>query len=179
MENDQLNGATPSYWNSVLIAGIITAIVYSALGILSSYMMLKSSSAYQALGIFVCLISSMAGVIANRHYAKEFDISYSLGKGALIGFLAAIVAVIVGTVISLIWTTVIDPGLNDAVYQAQISAMEAQGMSQEQIDMALSFSPEPGSTTAVLMGVGIGILGLGIVNVISGIISAKIFASEE
>ncbi|HCD50803.1 MAG TPA: hypothetical protein DEQ34_00045, partial [Balneolaceae bacterium] len=104
---------------------------------------------------------------------------YSLGKGALIGFLAAIVAVIVGTVISLIWTTVIDPGLNDAVYQAQISAMEAQGMSQEQIDMALSFSPEPGSTTAVLMGVGIGILGLGIVNVISGIISAKIFASEE
>ena len=63
MENDQLNGATPSYWNSVLIAGIITAIVYSALGILSSYMMLKSSSASQALGIFVCLISSMAGVI--------------------------------------------------------------------------------------------------------------------
>jgi hypothetical protein len=57
--------------------------------------------------------------------------------------------------------------------------MEAQGLTQDQIEQALAFSPDPGSLNGILIQFGIGFVSLSIINVISGIISAKIFAKEE
>ena len=72
-----------------------------------------------------------------------------------------------------------DTGMNEALMQSTIATLEAQGLTQDQIDQALSFSPEPGSMNAILIQFAIGFGSLSIINVISGMISAKIFAKEE
>ena len=180
MTTETTHHGMPSYWNAVITAGLITAIVYSVIGLASAYLTIAGSSgAGQGLGIGACLISSIAGVIANRMYAKGFNLTYPIGKGALLGFLAGLVTLIVGTVISLFWTEIIDTGMNEALMQSNIATFEAQGLTQDQIDQALSFSPEPGSMNAILIQFAIGFGSLSIINVISGMISAKIFAKEE
>lgn len=180
MSSETTYHGMPSYWNAVITAGLITAIVYSVIGLASAYLTINGSTgAGQGLGITACLVSSIAGVISNRMYAKGFNLTYPIGKGALLGFLAALVTLLVGTAISLFWTQIIDTGMNDALMEAQILTMEAQGLTQDQIEQALAFSPDPGSLNGILIQFGIGFVSLSIINVISGIISAKIFAKEE
>ncbi|MCG8373035.1 MAG: hypothetical protein MI700_05860, partial [Balneolales bacterium] len=89
------------------------------------------------------------------------------------------VGTIVGTVINLIWTYVIDTNLTQNFYDWQIRDLETQNLPQEQFEMALNFIPEPGSISALLWVIGFGLIGFGIVNLITGIIAAKVFASEE
>lgn len=180
MDSEQIPSKNPNYWPSVAIAGLATAVIYSGMGLLSGYLTLGgSATAGQITGVLTCLIGAVGGFIVNWHYANEYDITYKIGKGALLGFLTAVAAVVFGTLVSLIWTNLIDPGLNQALYDVQIETLEQQGMSQEQIDMAMSFTPKPGSTGYLLTQVGMGLVGLGIFNAISGLIGAKIFASEE
>lgn len=180
MTTETTHHGMPSYWNAVITAGLITAIVYIIIGLASSYLTIGGSTgAGQGLGISACLVSSIAGVIANRLYAKGFNLTYPIGKGALLGFLAGLVTLIVGTAISLFWTEIIDTGMNDALMQSTIANLETQGLTQDQIDQALSLSLEPGSMIYILVQFGIGFVSLSIINVISGIISAKIFAKEE
>lgn len=59
------------------------------------------------------------------------------------------------------------------------SELEAQNLPAEQFEMALNFIPEPGSMSTLVWTIGIGIVALGVLNLISGIIGAKVFASEE
>lgn len=180
MDNEQVQTENPNYWPSVAIAGLATAVIYSGMGLLSGYLTIGgSATAGQVTGILTCLIGAVGGFIVNWHYANEYEITYKIGKGALLGFLTAVAAVVFGTLISLIWTNLIDPNLNQALYDAQLTTLEQQGMSQEQIDMAMSFSPKPGTTGYLVAQVGMGLLGLGIFNAITGLIGAKIFASEE
>lgn len=73
----------------------------------------------------------------------------------------------------------VDPELNQAVYDWSVRNLEAQNLPAEQFEMALNFIPEPGSMSTLLWGLGIGIVVLGILNMISGIIGAKVFAKEE
>ncbi|MTI89291.1 MAG: DUF4199 domain-containing protein [Balneolaceae bacterium] len=180
MDNEYMVDETPSYWPSVLVAGIITGIIFSVVGLIGSYTTIGGSTTMATVsGIAACLLGALGGIIVNWHYAKENDITYTIGKGALLGFLTAVLAIVISTVIGQLWTLIIDPDLNQALYNAQIDNYEAQGMTQDQIDMALQFSPKPGTSTYLLVQVGMGLLMMGIVNAITGLIGAKIFASEE
>lgn len=182
MENEQVQ---PSYWQSVMIGAITIAIIMAVMGTVSQYMMISSEptgssfNMSQAIGMLVCLIAAIGGVISTRHFAKTYDIAFPIGKGAVIGLFTGIIGVIISTVLALIWTSIIDPGLNQAVYDWQVANLEAQNLPQAQMDMAMGFIPEPGSTSALMWQVGIGLLAIGILNLISGMIGAKIFASEE
>lgn len=174
-----------SYWPSVMIGALIIGLILSILGIISQYMTINSEptgtafSLAQGIGTMACLFAAVGGFISTRHYAKEFEITFPIGKGALIGFMTGLVGVLVSTVISLIWQYIVDPELNQAVYDWTIRNLEAMNLPQEQFEMQLNFIPEPGAMSSLLVGVGIGIVAVGILNLISGIIGAKVFASEE
>lgn len=174
-----------SYWPSVMIGALIIGLILSILGIISQYMTINSEptgtafSLAQGIGTMACLFAAVGGFISTRHYAKEFEITFPIGKGALIGFMTGLVGVLVSTVISLIWQYIVDPELNQAVYDWTIRNLEAMNLPQEQFEMQLNFIPEPGAMPSLLVGVGIGIVAVGILNLISGIIGAKVFASEE
>jgi len=175
----------PSYWPSVMIGALIIGLIMSVLGIVSQYMTIGSEptgsafSLAQGVGTLACLIAAIGGIISTRHYAKENEITFPIGKGALIGFMTGLVGVLISTVISLIWQYVIDPELNQAVYDWSIRNLEAMNLPAEQLEMQMNFIPEPGAMSSLLWAVGIGIVAVGILNLISGIIGAKIFAAEE
>lgn len=182
LENEQVQA---SYWNSVTIGGFIIAIIMSVMGLVSQYMTISSEptgaqfNMASLLGTVACLIAAVGGIISTRHYAKTYDITFPIGTGALIGFLTGAAGVILSTIISVIWTSVIDPGLNQAVYDWQIANLEAQNLPAEQMEMAMSFMPEPGSMTTLLVQAGIGLVVIGILNLVTGMIGAKLFASED
>jgi len=182
MENEEMK---PSYWPSVIQAAIIIGVIMVVIGLISQYMTISSEptgaqfNMSQLVGIFSCLIAAIGGIIATRQYAKNNDVTFPIGTGALIGFLTGFIGVLISSVINLIWTFIVDPNLNQQVYDWQIANLEAQNLPDAQLDLALSFIPEPGSMATILWGILILILAIGIVNTISGMIGAKIFASEE
>ena len=184
-EQTTMGNGTPSYWNSVLIGGLIIALIMTVLGLVSQYMTInsepvgKSFGMGQAIGTIACLIAAIGGFISTRHYAKENDITFKLGKGALIGLFVGIVGVVASTVLSLLWTSIIDPDLNQALYNWSVANLDAQNLPREQYEMMLGFIPEPGSIKTIITSMAIGLVVVGVLNAISGMIGAKVFASEE
>jgi len=182
---EQFQEENPSYWSAVMVAGVITGILYSVLGIISAYVTVNSEpgaifGAGTAIGTLACLLAGVGGIIVNRQYAKEHDVTYKIGKGALLGLLTSVAAVVIATVFSLIWMYVIDPDLQQALYDWQIANLEAiPNMTDEMLEQQINNIPEPGSMKGILMSSGFGLIGLAIVNVITGLIGAKIYASEE
>lgn len=185
MENDTMENESPSYWTSVLIGALVVGLLTTILSIVSQYMTISSEptgssfNLSQIIGVFSCFVGAIGGVIATRHYAKEYDITFPIGKGALIGLFTGLIAVVISAIIGLIWMYVIDTGLADAFYEWQIANLEAQNMTDDQMEMAMGFIPQPGSTSALVWSTAIGFVLMGILNTISGLIGAKIFASEE
>lgn len=181
MENEQVQ---PSYWNSVIIASLITAIVITVLSLIGGYITLGSEpsgslfNTAQIFGMLGCLIGAMGGIIVNWHYAKEYNITYPIGKGALLGLLVGLGATIVSVVLGKIWN-LIDPSYMQALLDWNIANLEAMNMPDEARESAIEGMGDPNSFKTVAFQSLILFISLGIVNVISGMIGAKIFASEE
>jgi hypothetical protein len=69
--------------------------------------------------------------------------------------------------------------MNEAIIEATLKSFEDQGLSQEEIDMAQSFFPDPNSLVGLIITFLSALAMYVVINLISGIISAKIFAKEE
>lgn len=185
MENDKMESGTPSYWSAVLTGALVIALITAVLGIASQYMIIGSEpvgSAFtlgQGVGSFACLFALIGGIIATRQYAKEYQITFTIGKGALIGLLTGVIGALISSVITLLWNYVIDPELTQAVYDWSIANLEAQNMTQDQLEATMAFIPKPGGLSSILWQSLIGVVTFGIMNAISGLVGAKIFASEE
>lgn len=183
MENEQVETA-PSYWNSVVIASLITAIIVTVFGIIGGYMTLGTEpegsffSSSQLLGTIGCLIGSLGGVFANWHYSNENDLTYKIGKGALIGLLVGLGATIFTVILSQLWT-VIDPSYQKALIDWNVQNIQAMQIPDASKEAALEGMKDPNSIKNIALQALYMFIGLGIVNVISGLIGAKIFASEE
>ncbi|MDR9419517.1 DUF4199 family protein [Gracilimonas sp.] len=181
MENEQVQ---PSYWNSVIIASLMVGIVVSLFSIIGGYMMLgnepdgamfNSSQLFQALG---CLIGAFGGIFVNWHYAKGYDITYKIGKGALLGLLVGLIGTIFTVAITQLWN-VIDPSYQEALMEWSRQNVEAMQMTAEMKEQMMARMEDPYSLSNIAIGALTMFAGLGILNVISGLIGAKVFASEE
>ena len=178
MTTETTHHGMPSYWNAVITAGLITGTILTVIQLTTSYMTIAGSSA-TGMAIIGCLIASIAGIISNWMYAKGYDLTYPIGKGALLGVFSGIITSIVTFSLSLFWTKVIDTGMNEAIIEATLKSFEDQGLSQEEIDMAQSFIPDPNSLVGLIITFLSALAMYVAINLISGIISAKIFAKEE
>lgn len=178
MTTETTHHGMPSYWNAVITAGLITGTILTVIQLTTSYMTIAGSSA-TGMPIIGCLIASIAGIISNWMYAKGYDLTYPIGKGALLGVFSGIITSIVTFSLSLFWTKVIDTGMNEAIIEATLKSFEDQGLSQEEIDMAQSFIPDPNSLVGLIITFLLALAMYVVINLISGIISAKIFAKEE
>lgn len=181
MENEQTQ---PSYWNSVILASLITAIVVTAFSLIGGYMTLGTEpsgsffSSAQLFSTIGCLVGALGGLFANWHYVKENDVTYKIGKGALLGLMVGLGATIFSVIISQIWN-VIDPGFQEALIEWNIQNLEAMQMPAEAREQAMAGFDDPNSLKNIGLQALFTFIGLGIVNVISGLIGAKVFASEE
>ncbi|MEX2478476.1 MAG: DUF4199 family protein [Gracilimonas sp.] len=181
MENEQVQ---PSYWNSVIIASLLTAIIITAFSLIGGYMTLGTEpsgsffSSAQLFGTIGCLVGALGGLFANWHYVKENKVTYKIGKGALIGLFVGLVATIFSVIIGQIWN-VLDPGYQEALIEWNIQNLEAMQMPAEAREQAIAGFDDPNSLSNIGLQALFTFIGLGIVNVISGLIGAKVFASEE
>jgi hypothetical protein len=183
MENENAQ-ENPSYWSSVIIASLVVGIVVTAFALIGGYMTLGTEatgsffSSAQLWGTIGCLVGAIGGVIANWHYTKEYNVTYKIGKGALIGLFVGLGATIVAVILGQIWN-IIDPSYQQALVDWNIQNFEAMQMPAEAKEQAIAGMEDPNSLKNIGLQAVFTFVGLGIMNVISGLVGAKIFASEE
>lgn len=181
---------TPSYWNSVLITGIIVGTISYLLPVIFGYVAINtepSGSIFQlmipALGVcFSCLIGAFGGMISVWHYAKTNEIVMKLGRGALIGFITGVAIAFFGLIVSQLWYFV-DPDFAVKLQDSMVAIIEAIDMPEEQkqsqIDMMASqYAMNESFLGTILSFAGSAIL-YGILNCLTGMLGVKLFAEEE
>lgn len=186
MENEQ---AQPSYWQSVTIAAMIVGVVTTVIGMGLLYYVAGSEPSMGVMMIsglsipITCLIGLIGGILATRHYAKTYDVTFPIGTGALIGLFTGILAAVIGGVLGQIWSFV-DPTLMERFADTMIGAFEMndqipEASKDEMITSMQESFDQQNSIGGILKGIAINAGVLGFVNLLSGMIGAKVFASEE
>jgi len=135
-----------SYWPSVQRYGLLGALVMIAFTLVS--MLLGAGDPTKSggfLGILIFLVSvvlylGIGGLAIRSHRDQDLGGFVSFGRAFRVGFLAILIAAILAALFQLLYTTVIEPNYFDDLVDKMITMYEEQGMTEEQIDMALSFS---------------------------------------
>lgn len=179
-QTEQFNGVeeNPSYWASIGIAGLIFGIVIFALQTALQYMMAGGSTGFifsSIAGIVVCLIGAFGGMLAVWHYSNEYDITFKLGKGALIGVLTGLAVAIVYLILMNLWHF-IDPNLQKEIMETTIDKMQAANVPDERIE-AIKQGMKQGQSLGRQLLWTFPIYA--ILNLITGMIGVPLFAKEE
>jgi hypothetical protein len=183
----------PSFIMPALINALIVGVGLTVLSLILTYSTIggePSGSMFGPLSFLqfgVCLVSAIAGVFAVKGFAKMDGVELTLGKGAIIGLVTALFLAVVTTLLSYVWNQIIDPSLMDSMKDYMVKNMEmffekSGSMSAEAIDKILG-DMEKGfedqkTILGILKGFGFSILGYGVVNAISGMITAKIVSKD-
>lgn len=185
-----MNNEQPSYWNSVIVGALFSAIVIFVVSLISGYMTIKAEpsasvlSPGQLVGIVSCLIGALGGWVATRHYATTYDINFPLGKGAVIGLLAGIAAGIISALLSQIWTF-IDTGYVQGIVDSTIANLEVNTMIPDDLKEEIIEETEKklqdqfSSFSGIAIGSAISAATFGILNLLSGMVGAKMYGSED
>lgn len=177
-QNQFTEAEEPSYWNSVALAALLFAIVAFGLNTVLQYAMVSGSSGplfSMGAGFAVCLIAAFGGMLAVWHYANEYDITFKLGKGALIGLLTGVGIAILALALGRLWQ-MIDPGLHQQIVENALEKLNNSNLSEAQVEAAKQRVKEGSS---LLMQLLVSVLMYGIPNIITGMIGVPLFAKEE
>lgn len=179
------NQPDPSYWISVTTAGLIFGIITFVLSIITGYATINSEptgsffSPAQLIGVLACLVGAFGGMLATWHYAREYDVPIKLGRGALIGFLTGVCITIVSVILSQLWQF-IDPDMTQKIIDSTIANMEEMDMPEGQKQQMIDATVEGiRSNNSIGMQLLWGLPINGILNLITGMIGAKIFGKQE
>ncbi len=135
--------------------GLISAIISIALFLVMSVTKMDMQGPGRWLGIPIGIILI---VLAHKYYKDNGDGFMSYGQGIGIAFWMALVSSAISSVFTYIYVKFVDTGFVDMMKDQQIQAMEEQGMSDAQIDQAMSFSsvfftPEAMLIMGLIMGI--------------------------
>lgn len=174
----------PSYWNSVAIGGVIFGGIVFALYLVAAYATINSEpsgslfSPTQLIGVLGCLFGAFGGMLAIWHYAGNYNISVTLGRGSLIGFLTGIAIAVVYVILTELWTFV-DPDMTQQVVESTIANLEQSDLPEQQkqqfIDLTAGSREGEGIGSQLLSNIPL----YGILNLITGMIGAKVFGQNE
>lgn len=171
-----------SYWTSVFLAGILFGLVSFALTIAIGYYQINSGSAggvgFSSIsGGVVCLLTAFGGMLAVWHYLKEGPAGISIGKGAVIGLLTGILIGIISFLLTRIWMS-IDPAYASKLLEMRITAATNNPNLNDQQRQQISDMMHSGGGIMII-GYIIGIAFEGVVNLLTGMVGAKLFSKDE
>ncbi len=174
------------YWPSIGIVGAIFSLITFVGGLFFGYQQINSEptgsffSPFMISSGVICLITSIAGLIAVWHFTKEVSPSLKLGQGAVIGFLTGAVIVVVSVLLSELWVLLIDPEYNEKMLESMIANFEAMDMPQStKDDMIDAMAESMESQQSLLRQIFIGVPITGIINLITALIGVAIFAEKK
>lgn len=179
----------PNYWPSVIIGALLIAIVIFVVSLFSSYMVINTAPSgelfgpAQVIGSVSCLLGIFGGFAAVVHYAKTNNVSFTVGRGALIGLLTGLVAAVFVALLNELWQ-LIDPSYARNFIDASIANLEAMSIPDEQKKQLIEATAEKlekqfNTVNGVLLGTGISMITFGILNLLSGMVGAKIFGKSD
>ena len=120
--------------NQGLKLGLLTglaSIVYSFI------LYLTGLSHVRALG-WITILIFLVGIVVAQLSAGKNQQTFGYGKAFLVGLVVVIVAGLLANVYGYINLSYIDTGLMDFILEQQAMSLQAQGLSEEQIDARLS-----------------------------------------
>lgn len=177
-----------SFISSALIMGIIFALIASVVSTVMSYNIISSEPSMttmimtSVISLVSCLIGAFAGMMAVRHYVKQFNVPMKMGRGAVIGLTTGVFVALFITLISFIWTTLIDPAFTDKLMEAIVASMDSMGggadMSEATDSIYEQFEAQK-TLVGQLQGFGMNALVLGALNALTGLLGVKFFAPKE
>lgn len=100
--------------------------------------------------------------LAQKYYKEEGDGFMTIGQGVGIGFWAGLISGVISGVFTYIYIQFIDATFIEKIRQAQIDAMQQQGMSDAQMEQAMQFGSMFTSPLAMLFFTLFGSLVLGV-----------------
>lgn len=86
------------------------------------------------------IFSVAALVLAQRNFKAEGDGFMTYGQGVGIGFWITLVSLLVGALFTYVYANIIDPATMETFYDRQYESMQDRGMSDEQIEVAVSWT---------------------------------------
>ena len=155
-----MNTQNVSPWSTAFKYGIIVFIINAVIGLIFWFLGMKLSQLPFWIGVVMFFIFALMAMKAHR---EDLGGHISYGKALGVGVLMALVASILSAIYSYIFTTVIDPEIVDLAMAQQEEKMIERGMSEAQIDQAMSMSekfmnPMAMSLVNLIMGFLLGLI---------------------
>ena len=183
MEPEQNN----NYWNAAGKAGAIFGGIVFLVSLIGSYITIHSEPTGSILSGTIltsaigCLIGAFGGVLAIKMYINEYGTEMKIGKGAVIGLVTGIMMALIFQVLTLIWPMV-DSSYIDNLQAAMIANLEMmeqipEAQREEMIDAMYTQMQNYYSAANILQSLIMGFLSYGLLNLISGLLSAKIMGT--
>lgn len=173
------------YMPSVGLVGVIFSLITFVAGLFFGYQQINSEPSGSFFTPFmlssgvICLITSVAGLIAVWHFTREVSQALKLGQGAVIGFLTGAVIVLVSVVLSELWVMLIDPDYTDKILRSLIANIEEMDIpSSTKNDMIDAMAESLNSGQSFFRQIFMGIPVTGLINLITALIGVKIFAEK-
>lgn len=104
------------------------------------------------------IISIVILVLAHKNFKESNDGFMSYGQGVGIAFWVALLSTVIAGLFTWLYANVIDPATMDSFYDLQREQMETQGMSDDQIDMAVTWTRNLFWPMYFFMGIFFGVL---------------------
>lgn len=122
---------------------------------------------YSLIGIGVAIWAITTAIRTDRdqQLGGYIDLSRCIGIGSLTGLVSGVI----GAVFSFLYMTVINPGFKEQMMEAMQAAWAEQGMSEEQIEMAMSMTSFFNPVSMSLMQVVAGALAGLVIGLIAGL----------
>ena len=117
-----------------LISALISVVFFLVL-------VISGQNAFDNKWSWIGLIISVAIVfLAHKNYKESGNGFMSYGQGVGIAFWITLVSLVINFVITYCYVTFIDPSAMDLFYDKQTEQMAANGMQDDQIDMAIGWT---------------------------------------
>lgn len=124
-----------TYGFGIAVASTVLALILFFLGYHNDPDKLTTA---QMVGGFGGMALQIGGLIlalrAARDQSPERGLSY--GRGVGVGALVGVFAGLFGAILTVVYGMVINPGMSEVIYQAQVAQMEAKGATSDQIAQA-------------------------------------------
>jgi len=127
---------------SIVNTGLLLALFSVIFALIPSVANLNGNKVLSiVIGLVSYLVTIGILVTAIRKYRDDESGGYmSFGNGFLFVFLACIISGIITSIFTYIQLTFIDPGMMQEALNQQMAEMEKQGLTEEQMEMASSFT---------------------------------------
>lgn len=118
--------------------GIILALISIVLSLIVNIFEMYGNDTIIQVVSMILLVAALA--MSYSEFKAGNEGFMSLGQGFGLGMLIITISSVISNVFSYFYMTLIDPGMIDSIREIQIAEMENQGLTDEQIEMAMEYA---------------------------------------